>query len=570
MGNIVGGPLNEAKQQEIKELIEAVLLKFTEQYTKVYAVALLDKVIEEISEQPEEWQLLERPEASRPTEPLKQGYLTKQGAVRKNWLKRYFVVRADYKIEYYESEDAFKNSKSPKGTIVPCSFTVQHDPVKNRLEDLAETAQKMGALVADLPKPDPVPDFCFELYHPRRRCFFIQAENNEEKQEWLKVFERCRYKSRALSDDPVANTAFIEAVNATRRALRRYGWWYLNGSESQILTDVIVWEVDHIMMADIYREIKGPMQLRWMARNQVMKALDTSVSGAVATSLQALTKTISMVREKVEPVMRSKMTFIVESKEKIQEKIKDACLCKIEPVLAEKVAPRLTGVLNILFSPMADAFSETRAVFDDSLDEMIKKVETDSGFGPHLNVHFKNLDRAPRSWWTMRKANKKTRAMEVPLWGLRQFFDDVSPNKLINKAQDTLALVLDNAMYTFENNLAEMTGGNASTMDVQEAKSAILKCKESVMEKFSEDAHKATTSYFKDIMVMLCMPVMLKALAPVCEPIIEPIASTVPDELSDILDVEKLYEETVEKIVQGAVDAVVDPACQHQHNNTEA
>ena len=37
--------------------------------------------------------------------PLKTGYLVKQGAIRKNWLRRFFVVRPDYKIDYYESEE---------------------------------------------------------------------------------------------------------------------------------------------------------------------------------------------------------------------------------------------------------------------------------------------------------------------------------------------------------------------------------------------------------------------------------------------------------------------------------
>ena len=37
--------------------------------------------------------------------PLKTGYLVKQGGVRKNWLRRFFVVRPDFKIEYYEDEE---------------------------------------------------------------------------------------------------------------------------------------------------------------------------------------------------------------------------------------------------------------------------------------------------------------------------------------------------------------------------------------------------------------------------------------------------------------------------------
>lgn len=33
------------------------------------------------------------------------GYLTKRGAVVKNWKKRYFVVNPDYSVDYFENEE---------------------------------------------------------------------------------------------------------------------------------------------------------------------------------------------------------------------------------------------------------------------------------------------------------------------------------------------------------------------------------------------------------------------------------------------------------------------------------
>jgi hypothetical protein len=38
-------------------------------------------------------------------EPIKTGWATKEGAVVKSWKKRFFVVRWDYKIEYYDKEE---------------------------------------------------------------------------------------------------------------------------------------------------------------------------------------------------------------------------------------------------------------------------------------------------------------------------------------------------------------------------------------------------------------------------------------------------------------------------------
>lgn len=39
------------------------------------------------------------------TDPLRTGYMIKQGAVVKNWKKRFFVARPDYFIEYYENQE---------------------------------------------------------------------------------------------------------------------------------------------------------------------------------------------------------------------------------------------------------------------------------------------------------------------------------------------------------------------------------------------------------------------------------------------------------------------------------
>ena len=33
------------------------------------------------------------------------GYLTKKGAVVKNWKRRYFVANSDYSVDYFENEE---------------------------------------------------------------------------------------------------------------------------------------------------------------------------------------------------------------------------------------------------------------------------------------------------------------------------------------------------------------------------------------------------------------------------------------------------------------------------------
>jgi hypothetical protein len=96
---------------------------FTPAYVKAYTRALIEQLKAEAEAKPTPWQLREW---VPPATPLKEGLLTKQGAVRKSWKVRYFVARnaADnFTIDYYDSEAAFKAApEKPRGCV---SVTVQ-------------------------------------------------------------------------------------------------------------------------------------------------------------------------------------------------------------------------------------------------------------------------------------------------------------------------------------------------------------------------------------------------------------------------------------------------------------
>jgi len=109
MGVGVSNPVDESTKQEIQELIKAMLVTFTREYVKAYALNLVIKLKRDAMLSPLPWKLLEREPLH---DDLKFGYLTKEGAVRKNWKKRYFVVRHDYKVDYYESEGELKKTKA--------------------------------------------------------------------------------------------------------------------------------------------------------------------------------------------------------------------------------------------------------------------------------------------------------------------------------------------------------------------------------------------------------------------------------------------------------------------------
>jgi hypothetical protein len=81
----MGNTIPKIPTEEIGRIAETTMKTFTPQYLKHANVAIVKQAKLKSQAQPSKY-LLE--DAPTPSEPLKTGYLTKLGAVRKNWKKR--------------------------------------------------------------------------------------------------------------------------------------------------------------------------------------------------------------------------------------------------------------------------------------------------------------------------------------------------------------------------------------------------------------------------------------------------------------------------------------------------
>jgi hypothetical protein len=97
-----------------------------------------------------------------PQDPItKQGWMHKKGGHRRNWSKRWFVMKGAF-LYYFSDEHDFLHGNPHKGVI----------PLKDVVTQIFFHRKR---------------NFCFEVVHEERRTFYLQASTEEEKYEWIEA-----------------------------------------------------------------------------------------------------------------------------------------------------------------------------------------------------------------------------------------------------------------------------------------------------------------------------------------------------------------------------------------------
>jgi len=550
-------PLDGATKDEIVNLVKAVCATFTTQYTKAYVLELIKLKEEEAQEEKPDYKLLERPED---TSDLKAGYLTKQGGLFKSWKKRWFVVRYNYFVDYFADEKAANAAKpKPKGTMNLAGYHVVADPNDGIIKRLKALAEKMGIDVNDIPKPKEYPPLVFEVHHYRRRCWFIQAENDQEKKDWIEMFETCCRRAWGLRDqERVHKAAFYEAIRRTRWELGRWGWWSWGGSEEQIISDLISAELEYATMGKIYSKISsGPWIVRNKVRNTVEKTIDSLVSAGVGPAWKAMEAVVKELRPKVEPKIAELADPLGKLKGEIIDKMKNGVLGIINPMLDEHVIPHLSKIVAIIKTPFYECFDECYKMYDHRIEDFKKEHASLADY----QKGFKHLDHAAR-YWNMYPATNKLDVMYEPLWLLREIFSEIRPWSLIWNAHDDVRTMMDNAMYTFEQGLVKglETDGEKIKADANAAAELIESTKTRVLEDYKNDANIRMNIFYMTIMKAIVMPPFNALVMPACKAVLEPLNEMIPDPMKQFVDILEMFDDLVNGIIEGAIQRVLDSA----------
>jgi len=538
--------LDAAIKDEVANAIKSILATFTKEYVKNYAVQLVKKIKADAQAEPEDWKLEER-------EPLKDdkktGWVLKEGGVFKKQMNRRFVViRWDWMIDYWATEEDYKAGKKPRGTISLCGYSVNDDANNTLVNRLKKLAEKMGMNFDDLPKPKEYPKGTIEIHHSRRQSFYIHFEKEDERKAWVESFrDACRYAYGYKNKDPVHIAAFEAAIQRTRYTLGSYGWWSYGGTEEQILSDMISDYLDWKILYKTYGNIPGPWIIRNQIRNTIIKTFDKMTLAAVTPAWKGMSTAVEAARPKIEEKLKPGLEPLFKLQQELVDKIKSACMSVIDPILKEHVVPHLSKIVEVIKSPMAEAFEITYKLYDDKVSEWSYEGGKDEA-----KKKFHELDWY--SWsWNMWKAFDKLDPMYEPLWALNIVFPDIYPWGLIWTGRDTLRSKMDNAIFTFEKRLVEKLDGE----EKKDPKSLIDEIKKGVLADYQEDGKKATIEYYREIIMSIVMPPFQNKVFPACETLLQPINDAIPETFADILDLNGMFEDILTGIIEASIDTVL-------------
>jgi len=385
-----------------------------------------------------------------------------------------------------------------------------------------------------------------EIHHWKRETYYIHLEDPEEFKKWVEQIRTCCWRVEGFKNkDPVHTVAYQKAIADTRNKLGRWGYWSYGGTEEQVLSDLIAEEIDWTIMGRVYSKIQGPWSVRWAIRNQVLKAIDKMVMAAVTPAWKAMDTTVTQLRPQIEPKIKEGVEPIGKLKREMMDKVKDQVMSIIKPALEEKVVPHLSKIVDVIRSPMTEAFGDSYKLYD---NEAIAKYEV-KPTADENKKNFRDLDYFPHSW-KMYDITRQADAMYDPLWALNIIFTEIYPWSLIWSAHDTLRGTMDNAIYTYQQKLLEAIEKG----EEKDMKALSDNIRNMVLADYQHDGKLATTIYFREILKEIVMPPFNAVVIPLSGAILDPMNDQIPDPMKQFLDLNDMFQDILNGVIDDSID----------------
>ncbi|XP_022614153.1 niban-like protein 1 [Seriola dumerili] len=562
MGDVISSHLDEAKREIITARTGEVIGEFGHLYEQQYAVALFNNVRLDIEggggPQP---QLLHR-KIPLENKSIFSGSLFQYLEENKKWRSHFLFVPDSYNINYYDNKASHDRRLHPKGTINCAGYRVLTS-MEQYLDLISSSLPGVKAKVGSSPFLKCASQFPLILWHPYARHYYFCVTTEKEQQKWLAVLQDCvRHANDGLSEeDKVQTPAFTDAVRLYRQAQGHYGSWEMMcGAPSQILSNLVMEGLLPELRELISPRLKGKLherQRNWMLISDAVYSL---VQEQCQTQYEALLQKCGAARSSLDASIRTDMDQIITSKEHVTNKIRAVVLPKAEKLLKVSIQPYISSILDALMEPTSRGFSEVREVFFRELVDMSKNTLND-GTKETIAQHMEKISMLAFHPVKMHSCYEKVE--HLSLEGLQQRFDVSSPSVFTQRAQILMREQMDDAVYTFEQILHQ----SLESQGTEELCKTIQRCQDRVIKKFDYDSSTVRKRFFREALLQIFIPYMLKQLSPSCASELPRFQELIFEDFSRFILVENIFEEVVlHSAMKDIMMAVKEAAVQRRHN----
>ncbi|XP_044123223.1 protein Niban 1 [Neovison vison] len=567
MGGSASSLLDEGKCSYIRGKTEATIKNFSPFYSRQYSVAFCNHVRSEVEQQRDlTSQFLKTKPPLEPGTVLYEAELSQFAEDIKKWKERYIVVKNDFAVESYENKEAYQKGATPKSRILPAGGKVltsedEYNLLSDRFfpDPIASSEKDNAQPFVVLPKEFPV-----YLWQPFLRHGYFCFHEAADQKKFSAVLSDC---IRHLNHDYMKQTtfeaqAFLEAVQFFRQEKGHYGSWeMITGDEVQVLSNLVMEDLLPTLQTDLLPKMKGKKNDRKRAWLGLLEEAYNLVRHQVSEGLSALKEECRALTKGLEGTIRSDMDQIVNSKNFLIGKIKAMVAQPAERSCAENVQPFLASILEELMGPVSSGFSEVRSLFEKEVDELSQNFQTTKD-SAQLKEHLDRLMNLPLDSMKMEPCYSQVNLLQERLQDLKSRFRFPHVDLVVQRTQNDMQELMENAVFTFQQLLSPHLQGEAAKTAV-----AIEKVKLRVLKQYDYDSSTIRKRIFQEALVQITLPTVQKALASTCKPELQKYEQFIFADHTNMIHVENVYEEILhQSLLDETLKVIKEAALLKKHN----
>lgn len=481
----------------------------------------------------------------------------------KKWRNRFSLVPHNYGLVLYDNKVAYERQVPPRAVINSAGYKILTS-VDQYLELIGNSLPGTTAKSGSAPILKCPTQFPLILWHPYARHYYFCMMTEAEQDKWQAVLQDCiRHCNNGIPEDSkVEGPAFTDAIRMYRQSKELYGTWeMLCGNEVQILSNLVMEELGPELKAELGPRLKGKPQERQRQWIQISDAVYRMVYEQAKARFEEVLSKVQQMRPAMQAVIRTDMDQIITSKEHLASKIRAFILPKAEVCVRNHVQPYIPSILEALMVPTSQGFTEVRDVFFKEVTDMNLNVINEGGIDK-LGEYMEKLSRLAYHPLKMQSCYEKMESLRLD--GLQQRFDVSSTSVFKQRAQIHMREQMDNAVYTFETLLHQELGKGPTKEELCKSIQRVL---ERVLKKYDYDSSSVRKRFFREALLQVSIPFLLKKLAPTCKSELPRFQELIFEDFAKFILVENTYEEVVlQTVMKDILQAVKEAAVQRKHN----